>query len=299
MKQQFQPSAPEGKTLRIDFIDKSADDVETDHEVDMEVGFSPGTPVKAPVASNFEAAVEGVKAELTELAPLDVNDIQEAIPGWKEKFGFTELAVTEGAADWDITGAMSPGKPVAKPKIPGTKQNPFKLAEWPKPASSAYPPLYFGGQINRVRSQRTLQQNEGKEDATGTVIRKYTPHAGGRLPGGAKIGITPQFRVAEGTVVGPLSQATTPGGETLLSELRPYGFSASGEGLDGDHVREIQFGGQDTLGNLWPLNASINRGAGSTLAGATVTYPGGTREVKIADLKQNARSYFFEIVKTR
>jgi hypothetical protein len=59
--------------------------------------------------------------------------------------------------------------------------------------------------------------------------------------------------------------ATTPGGGKVLDALAPYGFVASKEGLDGDHVREIQFGGVDVLGNLWPLDAGTNRGAGSIL----------------------------------
>lgn len=49
LKKTFQPSAPEGKTLRITFNDQSADDVENDGEVDMEVGFSPGEKAVAPV----------------------------------------------------------------------------------------------------------------------------------------------------------------------------------------------------------------------------------------------------------
>jgi hypothetical protein len=49
LKKTFQPSAPEGKTLHIEFKDSTGDDVAKDHEVDMVVGFSPGTPVGAPV----------------------------------------------------------------------------------------------------------------------------------------------------------------------------------------------------------------------------------------------------------
>jgi hypothetical protein len=52
LKQKFQPSAPEGKTLHIEFKDATGDDVAKDHEVDMVVGFSPGTEVRAPVSEN-------------------------------------------------------------------------------------------------------------------------------------------------------------------------------------------------------------------------------------------------------
>jgi hypothetical protein len=52
LKQQFQPSAPTGKTLKINFTDKSAEDVKKDREVDMDIGFSPGRAVVAKVAED-------------------------------------------------------------------------------------------------------------------------------------------------------------------------------------------------------------------------------------------------------
>ena len=62
LKKKFQPSAPQGKTLKIVFNDRSAEDVEEDSEVDMEVGFSPGTPAKAKVPQGVDpdlaAAIE-------------------------------------------------------------------------------------------------------------------------------------------------------------------------------------------------------------------------------------------------
>ena len=80
--------------------------------------------------------------------------------------------------------------------------------------------------------------------------------------------------------------------------LAKYGFVASDEGMDGDHITEIQFGGKDVLENLWPLDAGVNRGAGPTLAGATVTYPATGKSIKISDLKANARAYYFKIKNT-
>jgi hypothetical protein len=52
LKRKFQPSAPEGKTLKITFIDRSTEQVADDREVDMEVGFSPGTPATAKVGKD-------------------------------------------------------------------------------------------------------------------------------------------------------------------------------------------------------------------------------------------------------
>src|SRR5690606_26549974 len=106
---------------------------------------------------------------------------------------------------------MSPKRNVTKWLIPGTKRNPFTL-EWPKPASGAYPTLYFGGPIGKPRSQATLKRMLGRKDATGTAVRAYTPHRGGTLPGGSRIGIAGSNRISVGKIVGPLSNATTPGG---------------------------------------------------------------------------------------
>jgi hypothetical protein len=284
--------------LHIEFKDATGDDVAKDHEVDMVVGFSPGTEVRAPVASNFDAAVKGIEGALLELAPLDTADTQHEIPGWMEKYGFKTLTVQLTGDDWEIDGEMSPKRRVATPKIPGTRRNPF-LLDWPKPASAAYPTLYFGGRIDRPRAQSILSQRVGQPDETGIEVRAYSPHRGGQLAEGAHIGIAEPYRVAVGSIVGPLSTATTPGGGKVLDALAPYGFVASKEGLDGDHVREIQFGGVDVLGNLWPLDAGTNRGAGSILSSATVEYPTSGKLVPIADLKQNTRSYFFKITKTR
>ena len=52
----------------------------------------------------------------------------------------------------------------------------------------------------------------------------------------------------------------------------------------GQAVGQIQFGGQDVLANLWPLRASINRGAGSTLSRAPVQL--GTEPVTVEILKR-------------
>jgi hypothetical protein len=52
LKTKFQPSAPQGKTLHIEFKERSPEDVERDAEIDMEVGFSPGVHVAAKLSGN-------------------------------------------------------------------------------------------------------------------------------------------------------------------------------------------------------------------------------------------------------
>jgi hypothetical protein len=191
----------------------------------------------------------------------------------------------------------------ADPHEPGTKDNPFKL-EWPKPASENYPALYFGGRTNTPISQNELETRflNKQNDPNGVEIKEYTPHVGGILPGGEEIGLRPPWYLGKGTKVGPL-QATgtgTPGGGKIINILARYGFNSGADQLQGDHVHEIQLGGEDVIKNLWPLNTTINLSAGPKIAGATVEYPDGSGTAKIADLKQlNPHDFWFIITEVR
>lgn len=57
LKHKFQPLAPEGKTLSIAFQDKTPGDVAADHEIDMDVGFSPGKRAAAKLADLPESVI--------------------------------------------------------------------------------------------------------------------------------------------------------------------------------------------------------------------------------------------------
>ena len=256
---------------------------------------------ETPEEAKWNAGVAGVKADLGAMEEKGVSEkeLKEAIPGWISKYGFKTLSVESKQDEWEIDGSMSPGKKVGTVSTPGTRKNPFKL-QWPKPASSSYPVLYLGGVINRIKTQSALKGlfTKKQDDETGVKVKAYSPHSGGTLAGGETIGIASTYRISKGKVVGPLSDATTPGGGKIINLLKKYGFSAEGEGMDGDHVQEIQFGGQDALANLWPLDAGTNRGAGSTLSKASVEYPNSGKTIKISELKQNARQYFFKITGT-
>jgi hypothetical protein len=256
---------------------------------------------KSPEESKWEAAVGAVRTNLEKMEPQGVaeKDIDAAIPGWKQLHGFKSLSVQVTEDDYVIEGSMSPGRPVAKVHKSGSKKNPFKLT-WPKPPSTDYPVLYLGGVTSKTKRQSALKalHTKKQQDDTGAEIKEYSPHERKKLPGGETIGLTQKYRIGPNTTVGPLSDATTPGGGKILRILDRYGFSADTEYLDGDHVREIQFGGDDAVENLWPLNASVNRGAGSTLSKSTVEYPTSGKTIKISELKQKPGSkYYFKITK--
>ena len=190
----------------------------------------------------------------------------------------------------------------------GTEANPIPL-EWfgPSTSSNKYPPLYFGGKISaasRPRSQAVLKAmfEKGEKDETNSAIRPYQPTQPAKLPDGKQIGLNPNFFINQGSLVGPLSQETTEGGDKLGALIEPYGFSGSVDNMDLDHVREIQFGGlakNDRVENLWPLNASLNRRKGSKLANATVEYPRGNPGARISTLKTiKDREFWFKVKST-
>jgi hypothetical protein len=147
------------------------------------------------------------------------------------------------------------------------------------------------------RSQVTLKQREGQTDETGTVIRAYHPTSTATLPGGSTIGLRSPYVLDVNSIVGPLSNATTPGGGTLLRAIAPYGFNSTDDNMQLDHVQEIQYGGQDVLANLWPLQSSRNSAKGGQLANALVEFPRGER-IRIPLLKRIPnRQFYFKIIR--
>jgi hypothetical protein len=254
----------------------------------------------------WDAAVAAINNELTEMAQeegfagedADPDKINQRIPEWKARYGFTALTLKETEDAFEIDGAMSPGDVVAKGGKPGSLHNPFDLV-WPKPKTTDYPDIYLGGDLGgKQKNQSSLKAIYSKDqlDETGTKVRVFSPNEQKKPTGyGREIGISNDYRIYSGRVVGPLSDKTTPGGGKLWTVLNKYGYYSDSEGTQADHMREIQMGGDDVLENLWPLNASINTSAGSVLKSAKVTYPGSGKEVKLAELKQNKRKYYFKI----
>jgi hypothetical protein len=190
----------------------------------------------------------------------------------------------------------------------GTEANPIPLA-WPGPSSDRYPTLVFGGRLpvtSRPKRQSTLRgiMSRGQKDETGTLITEYSAHKLATLPGGGRIGLSDEFFLRVGQIVGPLSQETTKGGEKLQILIEPYGFSAELDGLQLDHVHEIQFGGlaqNDQVENLWPLERFKNLRKGSVLSNAKVEYPKGqitaipiVKTIQNSDVKKK-KKFFFRI----
>ncbi len=266
------------------------------------LGLGPKKPKpdeKHPAAppSDIQAAAEAaIRADIQRMEEggLEDAEIRAAVPRWRDEHKFKTLQVDSNPDEWLIKGQINPTVSVPVPRL-GSYGNPFPLT-WYKRPSIRYPKLYFGGRIGKPKSQSVLRglHTKGNNDETGERVREYTAHTKGSLPGGADIGVDAAYRVQKGSIVGPLQAATTPGGGKINRALRPYGFVPEDEGMQGDHVREIQYGGVDDLMNLWPLDSAENGSGGSRLSKAKVTYASGT-EVSVATLKANVTKYYFEI----
>lgn len=228
----------------------------------------------------------------------------------------------------ELLGQLSPGSGW------GTRDNPLPLA-YPKRASAAYPVMYVGPRASQRIAQSLLAAAaaastkptaatdvdslpvgpfrqirallSGPEAARwrqrGYAVQAFVPHQPGRLPEtGTLVGIEPAYRTAVDKLLHMAEVGSTGGGGKINDEFRPFGFSPRDEGMDGDHVVERQLGGPDILGNLWPLDASENRSAGSTLRGMTFPNPAGGPPITLDQIKAEVRAgkpKYLLIVSTR
>jgi len=170
----------------------------------------------------------------------------------------------------------------------GTPENPLPL-RYTKRSAGAYRVLHFG-----PRAQNPVPQTALSSGNTATIeahltpveitawqrfgkrVNRYLPTQRQALPdGGAQIGISADNQISVG-MKRQYSPGRTAGGGLINSALRPYGYRAGAEGMDGDHVVEMQIGGQNVLENLWPLAAGENRSSGAALSSRRVRKPDGT-----------------------
>ena len=271
--------------------------------------------------SKWDRGVAAVKQALKPFKgkSLSEKEITELLAPLKKKHGFKKLFAKQQkrkSSFWTIIGVMDEQKTIAEvPKSPsdsppGSKNNPLEL-DWPKRAAGNYPKLYLGPVVSDSEKipqmvLKELKEKQQRRDETGIaelgsnykaikkfsenkgVVEVYKPVERKPLPkGGETIGLEPASHLREGSIIsGKLRTGKTPGGTKINKVLKPYGYGALKEGLDGDHVIEYQLGGKDALPNLWPLPQSENRGAGPTLASAkfSIDY----EKVPMSELKQKA-----------
>ncbi len=216
-----------------------------------------------------------------------------------------------------VTSFCGPGND-PPPLPPGSDDEPWDI-DYPKRACENYTDLFFGPRSAARRvTQRSLCQafdETPKPDATtppaslppafravfdqlaaadqtrwqndGYPVERIEPTGSRTLPGQRiAVGVDPVHQTQQGMVWVMVESNRTAGGGKILSALRPFGFRASNEDLDGDHVIERQMGGPDERGNLWMLDSTENSRAGGTLDRATARR--GTTTKPFRQLKQEA-----------
>lgn len=184
----------------------------------------------------------------------------------------------------------------------GSEKSPIPM-EYPKRKSSEYPILYLGPHSSKRLPQNVLESKNKTEiknyltasevskwQGKGEKIDEFKPHERKALPFGEEtIGIIPDWQVDVGKRI-KLKPQKTKGGGLINSALKPYGYSAQSEKLDGDHVVEMQLGGPNILENLWPLDMGENRSSGSIISTMEFEQPNNTRKISMSDLKKQANS---------
>jgi hypothetical protein len=205
----------------------------------------------------------------------------------------------------------------------GSEKNPVML-DWKKPAINNavhYEPLYIGpyvaGEIRLTQAELKATKSKNKKDrqsyADGVaaritktsvkdkvlewkkdpVIKKYdATDSPTRLPkpSVSSLGVIPKWQAKTGKKIPFKSQARgNAAGATITNKIKLFGFFASEERKDGDHVWEIQVGGPDKIENMWPLESGLNQTAGGELERATVK-DDDNKTVTMKNLKALART---------
>ncbi len=253
-----------------------------------------------PVES-FLAGIEGRPEYRTPEKRALIGQVRQQIAAIQTAQALPEAQAAQ--AETQIAAAFAAMTPLLTQLLDGpafaTEAQPLPM-RYPKRRWSAYPTIYVGPLSENRITQDDLRNNRkadiraaltpGERAAwlrQGEPIRALRPTETATL-GGDTIGIQPDYRTEPGKKW-RLVPGSTEGGGLINGVFRPYGYRARSEGLDGDHVIEMQIGGPNSLPNLWPLAAGENRGSGSTIASMSFTKPDGT-PINMDALKARARS---------
>ncbi len=290
-----------GKGAKLDASSETSPKLkDPDHDKKVAKGLAEIDAVEAVVdAKDHDGKLTKVQAEQV------AATVKRNNPIFTKIIVHYEIAKNEINYEWFASNGIrkSNRKPYTDDLEPapdeGTQAKPFPL-DWAKPASATYPKIFLGGLRTDHKSQNDLAQMVGKVDESGAIVQQYAPHTRAVLPSGETIGLTASYYLDVGTVIGPLAPdgVKSVGGYVINDVLRKYGFRPDKDRLDGDHVHEMQLGGQNVLENLWPLDKSTNRGSGSTIDKADVTLKDG-RVIKVYQLRQfvktSGRKIYFSI----
>jgi hypothetical protein len=198
----------------------------------------------------------------------------------------------------------------------GSEDDPLPI-DYPKRRAALYPTLYVGPRSDEYIAQTTLKGLPATNAKTALLaqepfkskpalgmkpsfiawdgqVKRYTPTGGPSqtLPNGNRVGLSPQFaNMAPGMKLRYEDKGSTGGGGKINDMFFPFGYRASLDGMDGDHVMERQIGGPDEIANLWPLQKGENRSSGATLKAIEVRYQRKPENVHVARTKRGSAIY--------
>jgi hypothetical protein len=268
--------------------------------------------------------VKGTQADIAAVGTIQakITKTQVELAGAKAKDDEAQVTVLSARLDGDFTEMTAVLERLLQAgDQEGTQSNPVAI-DYPKRRAAAYPSIYVGPRVGeRVKISQTLlksQVGKSNEEAKAGlnasfggklkgnpgfdnwkgVVEVYTPMAKKAL-GDAEVGLSPQFAsLAPGRLLTYGVKGKTGGGSKINNRFKPYGFAASSEGLDGDHVLERQIGGPDELDNLWPLHSSENRSSGSIVSRISVKFKGNNLPVHEARDKVKNKPALFLLVRS-
>jgi hypothetical protein len=113
-----------------------------------------------------------------------------------------------------------------------------------------------------TRADAAARQAAGRDQRDSFASGGSALGFGTRAAGGASvetttvtIGVSPQYQVTNGSIVGPSIFSSTFRNDNVLNSfwsiLEAAGFVADGYSLD--HITDLMFGGRDVYENLWPV----------------------------------------------
>lgn len=194
---------------------------------------------------------------------------------------------------WAVKGEVNPTKTVPTNAqadtegLDGTTPDKAIPIPWPKRPAANYSRIWLApaDAVSGRTPQSVLQTIPGAQ--------QFSPTGNGAPPGGGdSIGLADAYQTRIGLVVGPKKTGRSDSEKNRFNRLlEKHGYDRSEEPTDGDHVVENQVSGPDSFANVWPLNSSENRGAGSKLNNTEVDLPDGTTK-KVRNL--NGRYFKIE-----
>ncbi|WP_332878623.1 phage tail protein [Massilia sp. S19_KUP03_FR1] len=274
-----------------------------------------GTPQKPGRFVQRFVSMKGTAANITRVRELEaeISAIQKALfDNKKDKQRVADLS-KELNPKLDQMTAILTSLLVTGAEV-GSKDNPV-LIDYPKRKASSYVTLYIGPPVpDGVTIQQTVlaalaakKHEVAKEELTAKLgkevvgdwngeVKVYPPTSRKTLDG-EKVGLSSQFAsLATGVLLTYDGKESTGGGGLINKKFARYGFSPTGDKLDGDHVLERQLGGPDRLDNLWPLASGENRSSGAKVKSLKVKI--GEEEKKVHQVREEAKKPIYLLVRS-